>query len=67
MASLPKGPKGSVAESFTGGMETNNYKQGRSGSKVEMKGGPAKGNSGTPNPTKGGGINRATQGKNSGS
>jgi hypothetical protein len=43
--------------------EISNYKQGRSGAKVQMKRGPAAGNSGTKNPLKGGGINRATQGK----
>lgn len=32
-------------------------------SKVNMKRGPAAGSSGSPNPTKGGGINRATKGK----
>lgn len=40
--------------------ETNNYAGGRSGSKVEMKPGPAK--SPAKNPTMGGGINRATKG-----
>ena len=38
--------------------ETNNYKQGRSGSKVKTIPGPAKGKRGVVNPTKGGGIYR---------
>lgn len=42
--------------------ETNNYPQGKSGSKVPMKPGPAKGNSGVRNPTKSGGIYRPTKG-----
>lgn len=41
--------------------EVNNYKQGRTGAKSPIMTGPAK----TPkhNPTKGGGINRATKGR----
>lgn len=42
--------------------EINNYPQGRSGAKVPMKPGPAKGNRGKVNPTKSGGINRPTRG-----
>jgi len=42
--------------------EINNHSQGRSGSKVERKPGPAKGNRGVVNPTKSGGINRPTRG-----
>lgn len=42
--------------------ETNNHKQGRSGSKVPMKPGPAKGRRGKVNPTKSGGIHRSTKG-----
>lgn len=38
--------------------ETNNYKRGRSGSGTMKKPGPAKGNRGKMNPTKGGGIYR---------
>jgi len=40
--------------------ETNSQKQGRSGGKVPILTGPAK--SPKHNPTKGGGINRATKG-----
>ena len=45
--------------------ETNNYQQGRSGSKAPALPGPAK----RPknNPLKGGGINRATKGTGGGS
>lgn len=38
--------------------EINNYPQGRTGSKVMTKKGPAVGNTKNPNPTKGGGIYR---------
>jgi hypothetical protein len=38
---------------------SNNYPQGRSGSGTMKKPGPAKGNRGKQNPTKGGGIYRA--------
>lgn len=62
MASYPTGPKGATQSSFTGSKESNNHKQGRSGAKVGMKRGPAAGSSGSPNPTKGGGINRSTNG-----
>lgn len=41
--------------------ETNNYKGGRSGSKCPVKSGPVEGGI-KHNPTKGGGINRATKG-----
>lgn len=44
------------------GKETNNYKQGRSGSKVMTKAGPAVGNT-KGNSTKGGGITKPTRGK----
>lgn len=43
--------------------ETNNHKQGRSGSETPKKPGPAKGNRGIVNPTKSGGIFRPTKGK----
>ena len=43
--------------------ETNNYKQGRSGSKVKTIPGPAKGRRGVVNPVKSGGIFRPTKGK----
>lgn len=42
--------------------ETNNQPQGRAGSKVKEIPGPARGKT-SGNPTKGGGINRATKGK----
>ena len=42
--------------------EVNNYKQGKSGSKVKRVSGPAVGST-SGNKTKGGGINRATKGK----
>jgi len=42
--------------------EINHHPQGRSGGKVPMKPGPAKGNRGVVNPTKSGGINRPTRG-----
>lgn len=41
--------------------ETNNHKQGRSGSKCKVMNGPAA-SSKSGNPTSGGGINRATKG-----
>lgn len=41
--------------------ETNNYKQGRSGSKCKILMGPAAGKK-PGNPTSGGGINRSTKG-----
>ena len=43
--------------------ETNSQKQGKSGGKVPVKPGPAKGRRGHVNPTKSGGINRPTKGK----
>ena len=43
--------------------EINNHPQGRSGGGTMKKGGPAKGNSGVKNPTKGGGIFRPTKGR----
>ena len=43
--------------------ETNSQKQGKSGGKVPVKPGPAKGRRGHVNPTKNGGINRPTKGK----
>lgn len=47
--------------------ETNNYQQGRSGSKVPMLGGPAaKGRDLGKNATRGGGINRSTKGVGAG-
>lgn len=52
---LPTGPKGAVPFK-----ETNTHKQGRTGSKVGMKPGPATGR-GSGNPTQSGGINRATK------
>jgi hypothetical protein len=39
----------------------NNQSGGRSGSKMPVKSGPAAGGGIRKNPTKGGGINRATQ------
>ena len=42
--------------------ETNNYNQGKSGSKVQMKSGPAVGNA-SGNAIKGGGITERTKGK----
>lgn len=46
--------------------ETNNHKQGRDGSRVTENKGPAAGGGGLGgNPTKGGGINRPTQGGSS--
>lgn len=42
--------------------EINNHKQGRSGAKVPMKPGPARGRRGVVNPTKSGGIHRPTRG-----
>jgi len=47
----------------TGYREINSQKQGKTGGKVPIKPGPAKGNRGHVNPTKGGGINRPTKGK----
>ena len=41
--------------------ETNNHKQGRSGSGTMKKPGPAKGRRGVVNPTKKGGIYRPTK------
>lgn len=41
--------------------EQNNQKQGKSGSSTPKKPGPAKGNRGHVNPTKSGGIYRATK------
>ena len=44
--------------------ETNNFKSGKSGSKVPMMTGPAVGHGAkNKNPTSGGGINRATKSK----
>lgn len=43
-------------------MEHNNHKSGRSGGKVKQFMGPAVGKAKDGNPTKGGGINRSTQG-----
>jgi len=43
------------------GKEINNQKQGKSGAKVKIVKGPAAGKSGIVNPTKGGGIFRATK------
>ena len=45
--------------------ETNNHKQGKTGSgpRANTKVGPATGRKGHVNPTKSGGINRATKGK----
>lgn len=43
------------------GKEVNNQKGGKSGAKVKTVNGPAAGNSGIVNPTKGGGIFRATK------
>jgi hypothetical protein len=43
--------------------EKNNYKEGRSGGETMKKMGPPVGNVRNPNPTKSGGINRATSGK----
>ena len=43
--------------------ETNNYKGGRSGSKVAMHTGPAVSGTVKKNPVNSGGINRATKGK----
>lgn len=45
--------------------ETNNFKQGRSGSKCKVVMGPAAGKK-PGNPTSGGGINRATKGTSQG-
>jgi len=42
--------------------EINNHPQGKSGAKVPMKPGPARGKRGVVNPTKSGGINRPTRG-----
>jgi len=44
------------------GKETSNYSQGRSGSKVPMKSGPATGKA-KGNPIRGGGVTEATRGK----
>lgn len=44
------------------GKETNNHKQGRSGTKVMTKSGPAVGNA-KGNAMKGGGITKPTRGK----
>lgn len=45
------------------GKEHNNHKQGRgTGADIIEKHGPAVGKTKNPNPTKGGGINRATKG-----
>ena len=49
-------------ERYTG-KEQNNQKQGKSGAKVKIVKGPAAGNRGIVNPTKSGGIFRATKGK----
>ena len=47
--------------------ETNNYQQGRKGSKVPLLPGPAtKGRDQGKNPTRSGGINRATKGHGAG-
>lgn len=62
MPNYPTGPKGAVVSKFTGSLETNSHKQGRSSAKVGMKPGPATGR-GSGNPVSGGGINRATRGK----
>jgi len=43
--------------------EINNYKQAKSGTGTKKINGPAKGNRGIVNPTKGGGIFRATKGR----
>ena len=43
--------------------ETNSQKGAKSGGKVPVKPGPAKGRRGHVNPTKSGGINRPTKGK----
>lgn len=62
MASYPTGPKGAIQSSFTGSLEKNNHKQGRSGSGTMKKPGPATGKTlGTASNS--GGINRATQPK----
>ena len=61
MPNLPTGPKGATQGSFTGSKEHNNHLQGRSGGKAPEKPGPAAGRSGSPNPVKSGGINRATK------
>lgn len=58
MNKVPVGPRGAAGSM----KETSNQPQGRSGSKVGMKPGPATGR-GQGNPTSGGGINRATKGK----
>jgi len=47
-------------DNYTASKESNNYSQGKSGSGTKKLPGMIKGASG--NPTKGGGINRATTG-----
>jgi len=42
--------------------ETNNHKQGKTGSKVKTVNGPANGHA-SGNPTKGGGVMQPTRGK----
>jgi hypothetical protein len=49
--------------SKVGYKEVNNFKQGKSGSKVPTMPGPAAGNKGKQNPTQKGGIYRPTKGK----
>lgn len=56
MAQVPVGPRGAAGPL----KEINTHKQGRTGSKVGMKPGPATGRA-SGNPVSGGGINRATK------
>ena len=57
-----------MGKDFPGGLsrvkskETSNHPQGRVGSKVKLKPGPATGRTGGSNPTRSGGINRPLKG-----
>jgi hypothetical protein len=64
MPYLGSGESGRSAGSRARSWETNNYQQGRKGSKVPILTGPAK--NPKHNPTKGGGINRATRARGGG-
>ena len=57
----PTGVKGAIASKLTGSYEKNNHLQGRSGSKVDMKKGPANRGVLPTNSTNSGGINRPTK------
>ena len=58
MSKVPIGPRGAAGPM----KEHNNHPQGRSGAKSPAHRGPAAGNRGNVNPTKGGGINRKPNG-----